>query len=142
MQFIIWILAIVVFASSLKLALRGEEKIGNDIINMLSHPGWSLLMFLFIPMYIGEFAREESSPIPWVEFMQEYTRHGIGNGLPSLLIVLSVELWLFWIPSKLYIDSNPKISKKFKYTIHFLNIAVGLILITPDNPIYNFLGIL
>lgn len=137
MQFIVSILAIVVFASTIKLAIMGDEKIGDNIIDMLSHPGWSLLMFLFIPMYIGEFARGESSAFPWVEFMQEYTRHGFVNGVSSLLILLSVELWLFWVPSKLYIDSNPKFSKRLKYSIRCLNIAIGLILIIPNNPIYR-----
>jgi hypothetical protein len=141
MLFIVWLLAILAFLSSLKFTFMGDEELENKLINLITHPGWSFSMFAFIPMFLGQFARGEASPIPWIEFMNELSTHGFLNGLLAIILVTAVDLWLFWIPGHLYIKSNPEIDKRFKYAIRFLNIATGLLLVTENNPIYRILEI-
>lgn len=130
--------------STFRLLMKGDEpgenfKKYNKLLNFISHPLWSLLVFVFIPSKTGAFARGEVSPWPWYAFNQEYFRHGIWDGITSFLIVIIVLIWLFWLPSQLYIKAKPGISKKKKFTLRFLNVVLGFILITENNFIYNFL---
>ena len=87
-------------------------------------------------MQLGEFARREASVLPWVAFMGSYRRHGLEDGIVSALMVTTVELWILYIPAKLYVEHRPELDPTAATMARWLNLAVGLLLLTPGNPIY------
>lgn len=91
---------------------------------------------------MGEFARRELSPLPWVAFANALTRHGLGDALFQLMSVLLFELWALWIPGHLYVRSRPTLDKRTVLLARSLNLAVGLLLLTPGNPIYGLIELL
>ena len=137
--FIAYILITLGFISSLRLSFLGYKKTGYDLIDLVTHRNLGYFsLFTFVPAYtIAGFGSGEMSPIPWIEFMESYTKFGLMDGMLSFILVLTIDLWLFWIPGNLEIKSTSEISKRYKVMIRFLNISVGLLLITPNNPIYK-----
>ena len=69
--------------------------------------------------------------------MESYTKFGLMDGMLSFVLVFTIDLWLFWIPGNLEIKSTPELSRRYRYMIRSFNISVGLLLTTPNNPIYN-----
>lgn len=142
MTIIIWILSILAFLSSIRYAIIGDKKIEDEIVDILSHGIWSFFVFLVLfPINITQIARGWSSPIPWINFMQNYSKHGIDSGILSVISLLTVELWIFWIPGNIYIYLNPDIKKEHKFKIRIINIIGGLLLSLPNSPVYKILSI-
>ena len=137
--FIAYILTTLGFISSLRLSFLGYKKTGYELIDLVTHRNLGYFyFFIFVPVYsIAGFGSGEVSPFPWIEFMESYTKFGLMDGMLSFVLVLITDLWLFWIPGNLEIKSTPEISKRYKVMIRFFNISVGLLLITPNNPIYK-----
>lgn len=132
---------------------------------------------ILLPGSVGEFARNGISPLPWVEFTNNYSTHGLSTAFLALIGIVIVDLWLFWTPSQMYKTSLEKeqpvslwsyINKDnasakdlqedidlLEY-IHFenikqtnkkkiifariINLLAGLLLITPNNPVYSLLS--
>jgi threonine/homoserine/homoserine lactone efflux protein len=87
-------------------------------------------------MQLGEFARREISVLPWVAFLGAYHRHGLEDGLLVAMMVVIVELWVLYIPAKLYVEHRPELDRRAATFARWLNLAIGLLLLTPGNPIY------
>lgn len=111
-----------------------------ELLKLVTWKGWCLLSLVLIPMYVGEFARSEASPIPWIEFADEHARHGLANGLLSSFSVCAVDLWLLWIPVNIWVSRHPQLNKTTKTMARVINALVGLLLMTPNNPIYRLPG--
>ncbi|ODS30054.1 MAG: hypothetical protein SCARUB_04840 [Candidatus Scalindua rubra] len=127
---------------------------------------------------MGEFGRNESSPLPWVAFVDSYSRHGISDAFLALIGVVIVDLWLFWTPSQIYKTSILELNhdKFYSYInkdsikrereeieemvdvfdivhqnqiresnkrkiifVRVINAFVGLLLVTPNNPVYRLI---
>ena len=114
----------------------------NLVARAVSHDAWSATLIILMPWYLGAFARRESSPLPWLEFSAANARHGFTDGLFALASVIIVELWIFWIPANSYAINRQETDEGALILLRLLNCAIGLILVTADNPIYNFIGLL
>ncbi len=105
---IVWPLLVFTFFASIKLAVEGIYEIPkNQFVNFITSPYWCFFLIVLVGT-VGDFARGESSPIPWKAFMDVYSVHGIWNGFFALLTVITTDLWLFWIPSQMYMVSLKK----------------------------------
>ena len=139
------ILAVVVactLLSTLRVAIVGLGHMPNNpVARAISHDGWNATLFILIPWFVGSFARREVSPLPWVAFSVARARHGVGDGIFELAIVVLVDLWLLWIPAHSYSTNRPGIDKRIVVMARLLNVAIGLLLVTPDNPIYKIIGL-
>jgi hypothetical protein len=141
-QIFVWIAVTGSFLATLRFSTYGYKWIsfeGNKIIRFFSHGGWLFLLLAIIPGTIGQFARRDISFIAWEAFSEEATKHGTVSGVLVLLVVITVELWLFWTPAHIYISSENREGERNLIFIRLLNVAVGVLLLTPYNPIYRFL---
>lgn len=126
------------FLTTLKISVIGDKGFkGKNYI--VTSPYWLVTLIVWVPMMIGAFARRESTAIPWTEFGDEFEKHGLWNGILSLLIVLTVDLWLFWTPSHIYLTSKPETERKNSIFVRLFNITFGLLVTTPWNPLYKIL---
>lgn len=131
------------FLASIRIAIVGlGHSPANPWLAFITHDRWAATLFILVPWFAGAFARREVSALPWVAFMKVAARHGIVDGLHSIFLVLIVELWLLWIPAHSYIRNRPGIDRRTVYLARCLNLAVGLLLLTPQNPIYKLIGLL
>ena len=130
------------FVSSVRLSIKGANKIDNEFIDLFTHPLWCITLFILVPMLIGEFGRGESSPVPWVHFLDAYSEHGLFNGIFALLSLIAVELWIFWIPAHVCIKSDLELTKDYRIILRLFNLSIGLLLVTYNNPIYRTLNYL
>lgn len=131
------------FLASIRIAVVGLGHLPkNQWIAFITHDNWAFTLLIFIPWFAGSFARHEDSALPWVAFSKATARHGIVDGLSALLLVLIVDLWLLWIPAHSYIRNRPELDRRTIYLARCLNLAVGLLLLTPQNPIYKLLELL
>jgi hypothetical protein len=103
---------------------------------VLTSPKWCLVFIPLVSVYVGMFARSESSPLPWVAFAIEASQTGTYWGIFEALTVIGVDLWLLWIPAHYMIIRNPNQDKQWKWMLRGLNFLAGLILMTPNNPVY------
>jgi hypothetical protein len=127
-----------------------------------------LVFIVFVAGTTGEFGRGWTSSLPWKAFITTKERHGIFEGIFSACQVFLVDLWLLWIPANMWInhqkkklekengklrlieDENYKLyqkgyisalydtNKRRIFTARTINFFVGLLLMTPHNPIYYF----
>jgi hypothetical protein len=126
--------------STLRVAVVGLGHLpSNPTARFVSHDGWNATLVLLLPWFLGSFARREVSPLPWTAFSAAAARHGIVDGILELAIVLIVDLWLLWIPAHSYVRNHPDLDRRVVIMARVLNLAIGLLLITPDNPVYNLL---
>ena len=109
-------------------------------IRLASHDFWILSLIVFLPWHLGAFARQEISPIPWIAFSEAYARHGLIDGIFSLVIVVVIDMWLLFIPAHSYIVNRPDLDGRTVVIARLLNLATGLLLMTPGNPLYSILG--
>ena len=124
---------------------------------------------VFVIGFAGEIFRGDISPIPWTAYFDETKKHGAINGFLSLFTVILTDLWLLWIPANIWINHQKKKLEKGKrelrliddkdlklyqkgylsalydlnqkriYTARILNLVIGILLMTPYNPIYSLL---
>lgn len=127
------------FLATLRISFMGLDKMPKrKPIRLLTHDYWCLSLLLFIPWLVGEFARGETSAFPWTQFMKVYLSDGLWGGLIAFMMVLMVDIWLFWTPGFLYVICREQpLSMNIRKLVIVINILVGLLLITPHNPIYS-----
>ena len=97
------------------------------------------IVFIMFAATAGELARGEISPLPWEAFSVEYRRHGMVNGLSSFFLMVTFLLWVLLIPGHLKSSSIKLDTGKRPSYPYFINILIGLLLVTPGNPIYRLL---
>jgi hypothetical protein len=113
----------------------------HRVLQILSAPAWCLSLLLFLPSAAGEFARQESSPLPWRAFTQEASQHGITNGSLAAVAALIADLWFLWIPAHLYTIAQADRDKRVNVLARLLNVCAGLLLVTPRSPINRLLDL-
>ena len=127
--------------ASLRTAVVG---LGHPPINraarFLSRDAWGFALVILLPMYLGEFARREVSPVPWIAFASASARHGVLDAIFTGAMVLLIDLWLLWIPAHSFIINRPGVDRRTAMLSRLLNLVLGLLLMTPDNPLYGLLG--
>tara|TARA_B100001964_G_scaffold240272_1_gene309649 strand:- start:276 stop:842 length:567 start_codon:yes stop_codon:yes gene_type:complete len=102
-ELLILIVFICTLISSIKLLLEGIVSFpDNPVINFISSTWWCVCFLFILASTVGEFGRNELSPLPWVAFENAYAKHGIFEGILNLIRVVTAELWLFLIPSLMY----------------------------------------
>lgn len=127
--------------ASIRLAIYGgPSHSANRILHLISRDEWCISLLFLLPMLVGDFARGETSPLPWVAFTIASARHGFIDGLLGFVLVLVAELWLLWIPAHLYVTNRPSLERRTVVFARCLNLAVGLLLLTPHNPIYALIA--
>lgn len=97
------------------------------------------IVFIMFVITTGQLARGETSPIPWEAFSQEYRRHGLVDGLFVFFMMISYLLWALLIPGHLKASSEKLINGKRPIYPYIINLLVGLLLVTPGNPLYRML---
>ena len=131
-----------ILSSSIRIAIVGLGHLpANDLLRLATHDGWNFSFLLLMPMLLGEFARQELSPMPWLAYASSSARHGLIDGLTEAALVISVELWLFWIPAHSFVRLHPEVDKRTKVLARALNLTIGLLLVTPNNPVYMLIGL-
>jgi hypothetical protein len=143
MQVIFVPVIICTFLSTLRICFAGLGNLPVDFtVRVISHDRWNVMLLVLLPWHLGSFARREISPIPWEAFATAMTRHGISDGIFSMMIVAIVDLWLFWIPAYSIKRGIPDITRGVLILIFAFNIILGLLLVTPENPIYKLIGLI
>jgi len=123
--------------SSLRLAITKKLSfIEDSCIHFFSLPHYSVFIIIFLPWAVGDFSRSESSPFPWEAFSIASSRHGFFDGLYFATMVFIADLWLFWIPANIYVIQNSNAGRVKHNMARIINVLSGLILCTPNNPIY------
>jgi hypothetical protein len=114
--------------------------------------GWTVLMLygmiafgaLMIVVSVagdaGRLARAEMSPFPWDQFISDARRSDFWNATLDVLGLLTFHLWAFLIPAHIWATHVAKERKRRPWHPYIINILIGLLLSTPHNPIYYFLG--
>lgn len=127
--------------STLRIAVAGLDQMpANQAAQIISHDLWSIgAALLLVPWHIGGFARGEISALPWIEFSIAARRHGMLDGIFSAVVVFVADLWLFWVPARIYIGKQSDSDGRVIFLTIALNLAIGLILVTSDNPLYGLL---
>jgi|GEM_PF-728106 len=135
-----WIVMPLTFLSTIKLSVKGLVKVPEHrIIRVLSHEGWCIAIVTVIPWHIIAFARGEISPLPWKVFSDISAVQGIRTGFTAMLIVCIVDMWLLWTPAQMYADRiHPSDREKVKFA-RIINGLAGLLLFTPNNPVFKLL---
>ena len=127
--------------ASIRLGLEGFVKLPTGkFFNFLTHKAWCLLLIIILPWQIGEFARAENSPLPWKAFVQANLRYGLFDAIFVAIIVLLVDIWLFWVPANIWINKYANADATRKLMARIINLLLGLILTLVANPIYKFLS--
>ncbi len=130
----------IVLIASLRYTLEGFVVMPqNHIFRALMHPGWFVFLIIILPMHMGEFARSEASPLPWVQFSTLMFRHGLADAFIGTAMVLITDLWLFWIPANLLVMYHPDMDRHKHIMARAINFLTGLLLATPANPIYKII---
>ncbi len=122
-QFVIWIVVAFTLLATIKLSFKGILSFpDNRIANFVSSPFWCLSLMILFGL-VGEFGRNESSPLPWVTFANTYSKHGTPDAIGTLICVVIVDLWIFWTPSQIYKSHINEKKQKFikRYNNNTLN---------------------
>jgi hypothetical protein len=131
------------FLASARIAVVGVGNLPETRwFAFIAHDRWAVCLVLLLPSLLGEFARGEVSALPWAAFSHAAARHGVLDGLWTAISVISVELWLLWIPAHSYVLKRPELDRRTVALARSLNLAVGLLLLTPENPIYRLIDVL
>jgi len=140
MELLVWLVTLCTLAATMKFALVGWVKFPeNPILQIVSNENWLFSLFLFVPWLVGNFSRGETSPLPWVAFLNEYSRHGASSAVLTAMMVVIVNIWLFWAPAQIYNDKHFEKPLKQRWLVRAINLLVGLLLVTAGNPVYRFL---
>lgn len=134
---------------------------------ILTNDGWAFSL-IFAVMYLGKISRGEISPLPWEAFIQSFDTEGLFSNQGLLysiyasIWVFVADLWAFWTASHCYLKSKEGnyIVKKLDQSrgiwtditttreppngifIRLFNMALGLLLMTPGNPLYKLMEIM
>ena len=132
-------LVCILFAT-VRMALVGLNNMPtNRFARFIGNDWWWVGAAFISLMFTGQFARGEALALPWQEFHKEAARHGNWDGVVSATIVFIVDLWLFWVPARIFVGKQPDEDRRVIYLAFALNIAVGLIFTSQDNPVYGIL---
>ncbi len=96
---------------------------------------WFWPVLLVVPFTVIEIGGHELSAIPWQAFQVDYFKHGFTHAALLTANVLISEAWVLWIPGHLYIFYHCRADKSKAVLIRLLNLALGLLLLTPGNPL-------
>jgi hypothetical protein len=142
-QALIAIMVVCAFLASMRIAVVGLNHLpSSPWLSFITHDRWAASLFILLPSFVGSFARREVSSLPWAAFSKAAARHGPVDGLITALLVLSVELWLLWIPAHSYVINHPDLDRRARILARCLNLAVGLLLLTPQNPVYKLIELM
>lgn len=111
----------------------------NKLLAFATATGWAIPICFCVFLMAGDFAQQAMSPLPWVAFQEENVNHGIFSGLLAATAVIIADLWLLWIPAHLYLDKHPDADKRTQWLVRALNATLGMLLLTPYNPIHNLI---
>lgn len=124
-------------ATTFKLLIFGYDKsFRNEFVDGMTDGKWGAALLLFIPWFLGDYGRGQSSPLPWKAFQIAYDKHGVVDGIISCLMCITVDLWMLWLPGALYLESHRDVDKRTRILVRTVNLSIGLLLMTPHNPIY------
>lgn len=143
MALIVLFLFFIAAVASVALLVMAESRLDQYVKKMPWIPAVAAIVgFIVFIMFVaktGELAREETSPLPWEAFSVAYRRHGMVDGLSSFFLMVSFLLWALLIPGHLKASSIQLTTGKRPSYPYIINLLVGLILVTPANPIYRIL---
>lgn len=122
------------FLMTLKLAIFGGKREFGKFIGYLTNSIWGLLLLLLLPMYLGDYARGDVSPIPWTAARTDFEKHGWFDAIFQCTAITIVDLWVLWLPASLWLEWHPEVDKRTYYLVWATNILAGLLLLTPHNP--------
>lgn len=129
-------IAFCTLVATLRLTIYGDvRRPTNPVIWAVTRNEWCIFLFFLLPIYAGQFGRGETSALPWAALAMETGRHGWVSGVLQATCVFIVDLWLFWTPAHIYVRSHPTLDTRTKWLSRGLNLSVGLVLVTPGNPI-------
>ncbi|MFW5799931.1 MAG: hypothetical protein ACOCV8_03860 [Spirochaetota bacterium] len=98
-----------------------------------------LALMIILPWQIGDIARSESSAIPFIVFREVLLEEGYLIAFCATITNIIYLLWIFYIPGHLVSRSKYKeTGVKITYP-YIINILIGLLLVTPSNPVYKFM---
>lgn len=98
-----------------------------------------IIVFIMFVGMTGELARGETSPLPWEAFSTGYRRHGLIEGLTSFFSMISFLLWALLVPGHLKASSIRADTGNRPSYPYVINLLIGLILVTPANPVYRII---
>jgi len=124
------------WAITFKLAVFGDNKKFGKVVEFFTNPVWALGLLLIVPIILGDIAREQLSPLPWAAFQTDYAKHGWWSAISTAITLTMVDLWALWLPAALWLEHHPDVDKRTRRLVRAVNILIGLLLLTPNNPIY------
>jgi hypothetical protein len=157
---IIWVVLICTLLATIRMGFVGLDRPSNySIVNILSSEKWCMSLFLILPATAIDYGTNRLSPLPWTAFTAAAARHGVADGILSSLEVCITDLWLLWVPAQMYArDLTLKMynfelkelePEKVRSLIHrqgilirIINVLVGLLLMTPNNPMIALIKLL
>jgi len=102
----------------------------NPIAKFVTHDNWSWAAWIMLlPWHIGDFVRGNESPLPWATFTEQLHKYGILDALAEAGMILTVDLWVLWIPAHGYCRDHPDLDKRVALMVRALNLTVGLLII-------------
>lgn len=122
------------------LKLLAARDTANPVLRVLTHERWLVTLVLLVPMLVGDYGRGDISPAPWTAFVDGARRNGLLDGLVRGAVVLIVDIWLLWLFADVYIRNASSLDRRARVLARLFNFAVGLLLMTPWNPIYYLLS--
>lgn len=127
--------------SSVRMAVARIDSVpSNRVVRIATSYWWSIGAVLIALVHMGDYARGEAFALPWHQFYREAARHGTLDGIVSATTVVIADLWLFWVPARIYVANQPDDDRRVRYLAIALNMALGLILTSPDNLIYRIIA--
>jgi len=121
----------------------------------LSNEIWLIISLFGSVMCVGEYARNQTSPMPWEVFIYRSERYDFLTGVISATNVLITDIWILFGLAELKIQSeldsisresqeilkNEKIKAlNYKKNLYYVaNIILGLLLMTKHNLLYQLL---
>lgn len=128
-------------AASLFIGFASEEQQAALVKRLpwLNIVGVLLLLFVLalVAMHMGMIARGETSALPWEAYRQEALRHDVSSGVFSFLSTVTYNLWTLWLPGHLFASSQKTNHGKRPIYPYVINVLVGLLLSTENDPLYR-----
>ena len=103
------------------------------------HAPIMLIAGFFAIMVLGDIARFEMSPFFWKAASREYYDHGFIDGAFVFFWVATCNLWFFVVPAHIAANRMKASNKERPIYPYVINALVGILLVTPESPLYDFL---